>query len=260
MTPPSAVDLMNTERNIRHGRQYQMLENARIRARMMSGMDTLSPRARTFFFLRSSIGLARAIGLTPEQITHVNRHVFSKPPGDAFQEVGGTAVTLMALCESIRISLWDAEFTEAERYTPADKLGDRGSDDCSTERAIRDDRQFRVLEWARRVFGVPGRADTASPQERALRFIEEVIELAQAVGLEEPAVADSIRHFSLDPPNEPFREAGRSAMDLMSLCQSLKISFWEAELIEFERVLSKTPEHFQARQAEKRAAGLEYAP
>lgn len=259
MTPQREVDLI-VEHTIRDCRQSLMLENARIRARLMIGMDTLSPRARTFFLLRASIALARVIGLSPDQITHVNRHVFSKPLGDAFQEVGGTAVTLMALCESIHISLWNAEFTEAERCTPADKLGNRDSTHAMMERTIRDNRQFRVLEWARRVFGVPDRADTASPQERSLRFIEEVIELAQAIGLNEASVEESIRHFSRDQPDEPFREAGRAAVALMSLCESLEISFWEAEVTEFDRVLSKTPEHFQARQADKRAAGLEYVP
>lgn len=127
------------------------------------------------------------------------------------------------------------------------------------EKMVRDARQFRVLAWARRVFGVPGRADTASPQERALRFIEEAIELAQAIGLQHEDVDRVSRHVFSKPPGEPFQEAGGVGVTLLALCEVLSISAQDAERAEFERVLTKTPEHFQARQAEKRAAGLEAA-
>lgn len=257
MTAQRAADL-TIERNIRDGRQYRLLACARRRVRQL---DTIpAPLDLTIPFVRASIGLARSIGLSQDQIAHVNRHVFSKPQGEVIQEVGGTAVTLMALCESVEISLWDAEATAADRVITPGGSGARGTCDGTMERIIRDNRQYRVLEWARRVFGVPGRSDTASPQERSLRFIEEAIELAQAVGLDELSVAEINRLACPDPVGVPFDETGRTSVTLMGLCESLEISFWEAEVTEFDRVLSKTPEHFQARQAEKRAAGLEYAP
>lgn len=118
-----------------------------------------------------------------------------------------------------------------------------------------------MLEWAIRVFGEDDDTpDTASPLERALRFIEEAAELVQAIGLTEEQAMHVIRHVYSKPVGERFQEFGGVMVTALALAESVETSLYDAEVAEVSRILAKSPEHFRRRQKEKREAGLELAP
>jgi hypothetical protein len=66
--------------------------------------------------------LAQAEGLSIQMVQALANHVYSKPPGDPKNEVGGVGVTLLAYCQSKGISATQAEAEEFTRVTrvPAD--------------------------------------------------------------------------------------------------------------------------------------------
>ena len=140
------------------------------------------------------------------------------------------------------------------------------------EEQARDRRQTNVLTWAKTTFnGVTGEngevVDACSPEQRALRFLEEAIELCQAT-LDEAGVKDEdivrfgvqahnliTRIFSL-PPGTVFQETGGVMVTLLGLAEVMGVSVAKAEEAEFTRVLSKPDDHFRARQKAKLDAGF----
>jgi hypothetical protein len=117
-------------------------------------------------------------------------------------------------------------------------------------------RQQRAFEWCRRAFGV---SVAENRPERAARFLEEAIELAQVVGLPEEAAARLVRHIYSRPVGEIRQEVGGVSVTLLILCEQLGINAdWE-EAKELARVVAKTaqdPEHFAHRLDAKAAAGV----
>lgn len=91
------------------------------------GEATLAPEERIMRFLEEAIELAQAEELAPERIHALIDHVYSKPPGEPVQEVGGVSVTLLAYCEMRGISADHSEKTEFERVLsiPADHFRKR---------------------------------------------------------------------------------------------------------------------------------------
>lgn len=114
-------------------------------------------------------------------------------------------------------------------------------------------RQIQVKQWAERCFG---EAQVASPTQRGLRFLEEAIELYQAVGCDREQ-AHKLVDFIFDRPvGEPAQEVGGVSVTLLCLCQTLGIDADDAEVAEIDRILSKPAEHFAARNAAKNDAGF----
>lgn len=116
----------------------------------------------------------------------------------------------------------------------------------------RDLRQSRVYDWAIRTFGQVA----VSKMERARRFIEEAVELVQAVGLERDVVHRIVDHVYGKPVGKLSVEVGGAGLTLIALAQALEISAEEAEKIEFERALSISAEEFKERHARKVEAGI----
>lgn len=116
----------------------------------------------------------------------------------------------------------------------------------------RDDRQQAVLQWAGDTFGVAALA----PDERVLRVLEEVIELAQAEGITRDQARTVVDHVFGKPPGDPVQEVGGVGVTLLAYCQTRGISADRAEQSEFDRVRTTDPMRFRERQNKKVAAGI----
>jgi hypothetical protein len=75
------------------------------------GPEAMSTNERRFRFAEEAIELMQSVGLTREDIGRFADHVYSRPPGDTSQEIGGVMLTLVTLAESLGC---DA-YTEGER-------------------------------------------------------------------------------------------------------------------------------------------------
>lgn len=117
-------------------------------------------------------------------------------------------------------------------------------------RVERDRRQTTVLAWAKRC-GFP-----MEHTERALRFIEEAVELTQAMGVDIEHVKRVIEFVYGRPKGSIESEVGGVSLTLLVLCERLGISTDQCETKELMRVLSIDEEVFHKRNAAKMVAGL----
>ena len=125
------------------------------------------------------------------------------------------------------------------------------------EDVIRDRRQEHVLAWAIRTFG----PEAASPLERALRFLEESVELYQATthgqrGIAFDAIKKTVERVYSRPVGDVRREVGGVAVTLLALCEVAGVRLAEAERDEWGRVQSIPRREFQARHAIKAYQGI----
>lgn len=100
-------------------------------------------------------------------------------------------------------------------------------------------RQAVVLGWATRVFG----SCTSSIKERALRLLEESIEVAQAAGLSEDTVRRMVDRVYFRSMGNLREEMGGLLVTALAMCEALGVDGDELERDEMERVLS-LPESF----------------
>jgi hypothetical protein len=117
----------------------------------------------------------------------------------------------------------------------------------------RDARQDRVARWCTETFGIDSFADRT---KRALRLLEEALELYQAEGgdvAQATALADRV--FSR-PSGDPALEAGGVGVTLLSYCASAGLRAGDCEAAEIARVLSRPVEVARARYQAKVAAGF----
>lgn len=70
---------------------------------------------RCFRFGEEAIELLQACGCSKEDTLKLVNYVYGRPVGEPFQEVGGTMVTLAALCEARDIDFMEAAHTEQTR-------------------------------------------------------------------------------------------------------------------------------------------------
>ncbi|OMQ44975.1 hypothetical protein BKP54_11235 [Ensifer sp. 1H6] len=73
------------------------------------------PAERNFRFLEEALELAQSCGATADEARKLIDYVFSRPVGDARQEVGGVELTLAALCNARGIDLDEAREAELIR-------------------------------------------------------------------------------------------------------------------------------------------------
>lgn len=112
--------------------------------------------------------------------------------------------------------------------------------------------QKEVLEWAASTFG-----DLAlDTNERALRFVEEAIELAQACGLTEDQLRRVAYRVYSRNPGSPHKETGQAAMTLLALSEWMKIDFDDALIREWRRVQSIPQAEWERRHNAKAAVGI----
>lgn len=119
---------------------------------------------------------------------------------------------------------------------------------------IRDERQAKIGQWVQECFG-PDQA--SSIEQRALRLMEEVVELAQVSNCNKQQLHHLIEYVYRRESGNQAQEIGGVALCLMAYGAAAELSIDACELQELNRVLSKSPEVFNVRNSEKNAAGLE---
>ncbi len=111
--------------------------------------------------------------------------------------------------------------------------------------------QKNVLDWAVGSFG----RCAIDRQERAARLVEEAIEVAQAMGLDQsliPKIADRVYEGE---PGDLWQELGGCQITLQAAAESVEHELDDCADREWRRVLSK-PKHWWAKKhAAKVAAG-----
>ena len=111
--------------------------------------------------------------------------------------------------------------------------------------------QQKLLQWAVDVFG-----DIAlEPEERALRFVEEALEVAQIHLARDQVDAMVTRVFNREP-GKIGKEIGQAAMTLKMLAQAVGVSVDEEIGAEFQRVSSRHIDEWHQRQNDKADMGL----
>lgn len=124
------------------------------------------------------------------------------------------------------------------------------------ERRIRDQRQSLIMNWIRDTFGMLPGLNVESQRERAMRFLEEAIELCQAAGLTQGDIYSMARYTYGRPPGLLTQEAGGVAVTLYALCEVSGFSLAQAEFDEVSRVMNISPDRFQARHVAKMEKGI----
>lgn len=106
---------------IRDDRQTAMLKWALDAFGGIENFDPCSVQERASRFLEEAIELCQAAGVTRQETNTVADYVYSRPAGDAFQEVGASMVTLNCLAETLQVSVHSAEIAEWQRVQAKNK-------------------------------------------------------------------------------------------------------------------------------------------
>jgi hypothetical protein len=110
-----------------------------------------------------------------------------------------------------------------------------------------------AYEWGERCFGESHMRDV---KVRSLRCAEEVIELAQSVGVDKAMMLKLVELVYDRPLGQPLQEAGGTLLTASVLCRALGFEPEDVFEIELRRCLGKSPEQFAARNLEKIQLGL----
>lgn len=107
--------------------------------------------------------------------------------------------------------------------------------------------QSRVLEWAIACFGEDL---TRNPPQRNHRFLEESLELVQAMGCTEEEALQLVKYVFARPAGEPRQEIGGVMVTLALLCAVNDIDLATCADDELKRIWGKI-EQIRAKQAAK---------
>lgn len=110
--------------------------------------------------------------------------------------------------------------------------------------------QKDVLDWVRATFGQKFLND----RERAFRFIEESIELVQAIGLSSSDVVWILRHVYGRPTGDYSQEMGGVTITLEALAEHLSVDLNRQSDLEWERINDLPQSHFDAASERKQNA------
>lgn len=109
-----------------------------------------------------------------------------------------------------------------------------------------------VLRWAHKTFGdIALRRD-----ERAMRFVEEAIELVHAEGLPADTVRKIIDRVYARPAGDVRKEIGQAQLTLDCLAQNIGIGTYPESLREWERIKAIPKEEWDRRHSAKVALGI----
>lgn len=91
------------------------------------GMAAMEPHERAMRMLEEACELAQSLGVNREEAQKLLHVVYSKPPGDVRQELGGAALTLLACADACGELLGECAKREMERVEslPPDKFRKR---------------------------------------------------------------------------------------------------------------------------------------
>lgn len=112
--------------------------------------------------------------------------------------------------------------------------------------------ESRVAEWVRTRLG----ADHMRPCERAMRLLEEAIELAQAEGVPMANASALVAHVYARAAGEPAAEGAGAAVTLLGWCASRGARFLNLAIAELERIEARPAEEIRDSLARKARAGL----
>jgi hypothetical protein len=110
----------------------------------------------------------------------------------------------------------------------------------------------RVLRWIETRLGMPN----VHPRERAMRLLEETVELAQAEGITREMVERQVQHVYGRPASTPEEEGGGVAVCFLGWCASRGMTMMEVAQEEVDRIEKKPVEEIRASLARKANAGL----
>jgi hypothetical protein len=80
------------------------------------GIDHLQdPVVRGKRLVEESIEFAQSVGVHEDDILLIVGHVYSRPPGEPFQELGGVSLTFLAACTAMAVDANHATHAELER-------------------------------------------------------------------------------------------------------------------------------------------------
>lgn len=86
-------------------------------ARVFGEPHAASVAQRGIRLAEEAIEAAQAAGCEREMLHQLVDHIFEKPAGDLFQELGGVSVCALVMAESVGISLDSCEVCEIDRVT-----------------------------------------------------------------------------------------------------------------------------------------------
>lgn len=109
-----------------------------------------------------------------------------------------------------------------------------------------------MLDWAARTFTEVAR----NWDERAIRFLEEALELAQVEELPKDLVLRLVERVYDRPPGETVKEVGQVSMTLKLLAENRGLDPEALAQAEFKRCLSVPQEEWDRRHAAKAEQGL----
>lgn len=112
----------------------------------------------------------------------------------------------------------------------------------------RDLRQNSLFLLGKELFGESNMTDT---KMRALRMLEEAIELYQSCGCEAEQAKKLIDYVFSREPGGLFQEIGGLGVTVLALAESCGFSADDAEIAEIQRLRSKPKEHFAKRNQHK---------
>ena len=114
------------------------------------------------------------------------------------------------------------------------------------------DIQKRIRRWVESRLGIAAMA----PRERAMRMLEESLELAQAIGVGPSAALTLCAHVYLKPPGNVRQELGGAALTLLACADGCGEVLSQCADRELNRIEIASPEKFRKRQAENAANGV----
>lgn len=114
-------------------------------------------------------------------------------------------------------------------------------------------RMSRMHQW---VVTYLGEDIAMNTKERAMRLVEEAIELCQTEGNTLQMVVDLATHVFNKPVGDPNQEVGGVSVTLLAYCAGKGIDPEEEEQKELNRIWGKPLEHFRERHQKKVDAGV----
>lgn len=96
--------------------------------------------------------------------------------------------------------------------------------------------QERVADWVSSCFG---ETSGGNGKERAFRFVEEALELAQAAGVTPSDVVRLVNYVYARETGDPYQEVGGVLLTLAALCAAIGLDLDAAGEAELERVWTK---------------------
>jgi NTP pyrophosphatase (non-canonical NTP hydrolase) len=117
----------------------------------------------------------------------------------------------------------------------------------------RNDRQHEISTWGIKAFGVE---ESTSPPQRALRLLEEALELCQACGLEKEIIPGLVDHIYSKEPGSVDKEIGDVSVTILILAEAFGLSADACEAKMVNTLLAKDPAEHAARNANKNKLGF----